>query len=214
MIKTSLPKMSRGRGLFDEMRLASVFDHSGIGGHAAQIGNVCIAHGLQHIYGPAAPCARMAVYKERKVKIFCQGINFADGGKRNIFAAGDMAFLVFLGHAYVNEQRAGRVFIFIDAFIDDFGIEKFGIIRVGYFCYANPKKDEIIMRAQERVCRIDEDFLMLTRITAQLSYDERYLNPYASGHYDNSGLAVIAAESARTLGMYAMGLREEQNTFL
>lgn len=112
------------------------------------------------------------------------------------------------------EEYAERLIAYKNALKADFGIEKFGIIRVGYFCYANPIKDEIIMRAQERVCRMDQDFLMLTRITAQLSHDERYLNPYASGHYDNSGLAVIAAESARTLGMYAMGLREEQNTFL
>lgn len=91
----------------------------------------------------------------------------------------------------------------------DFGIEKFGIIRVGYFCYSTPWKDEAIMRAQERACQIDEDFLMLTRITAKLSFDKRYLNPYASGHYDNSGLAVIAAESARTLAMHVMGLTEE-----
>jgi len=90
----------------------------------------------------------------------------------------------------------------------DFGIEKFGIIRVGYFCYDTPWKDEAIMRAQERACQIDNDFLMLTRITAKLSYDKRYLNPNASGHYDNTGLAVIAAESARTLAMHVMGLEE------
>ena len=107
-----------------------------------------------------------------------------------------------------------RLIAYKNALKADFGIEKFGIIRVGYFCYDDPKKDEIIMRAQERACLLDEDLLMLTRITAQLSYDERYLNPHASGHYDNQGLAVIAAESARTLAMYAMGLRAEQKTFL
>jgi len=90
----------------------------------------------------------------------------------------------------------------------DFGIDKFGIIRVGYFNYNEPWKDEAIMNAQERVCRDDEDFLMLTRITATLSHDKRYLNPKASGHYDNDGLAVIAAEAARTLAMYTQGLAE------
>ena len=90
----------------------------------------------------------------------------------------------------------------------DFGIEKFGIIRVGYFCYDTPWKDEAIMRAQDRACEIDSDFLMLTRITAKLSYDKRYLNPQASGHFDNAGLAVIAAEAARTLAMHVMGLEE------
>ena len=91
----------------------------------------------------------------------------------------------------------------------DFGIDKFGIIRVGYFCYDHPWKDEAIMRAQDRACEIDEDFIMLTRITSKLSYDKRFLNPQASGHYDNTGLAVIAAEAARTLGMYAMDLTAE-----
>lgn len=90
----------------------------------------------------------------------------------------------------------------------DFGIEKFGIIRVGYFCYDTPWKDEAIMRAQDRACEIDSDFLMLTWITAKLSYDKRYLNPQASGHFDNAGLAVIAAEAARTLAMHVMGLEE------
>lgn len=88
----------------------------------------------------------------------------------------------------------------------DFGIEKFGIIRVGYFCYNEPWRDEAIMRAQERACQIDDDFLLLTRITSKLSYDKRYLNPQASGHFDNTGLAVIAAEAARTLGKYVMGI--------
>ena len=64
------------------------------------------------------------------------------------------------------------------------------------------------MRAQDRACQIDGDFLMLTRITAKLSYDKRSLNPQASGHFDNAGLAVIAAEAARTLAMHVMGLQE------
>jgi len=90
----------------------------------------------------------------------------------------------------------------------DCGIEKFGIIRVGYFNYGTPEKDEAIMAAQDRACREDGDFLMLTRLASVLSRDIRYLNPYASGHYSNEGLAVLAAEAARTLAMHAMGLSD------
>ncbi len=104
------------------------------------------------------------------------------------------------------DEYLEKLIAYKNALKEDFGIDKFGIIRVGYFCYDTPWKDEAIMRAQERACTMDDDFLMLTRITAKLAYDKRYLNPQASGHYDNSGLAVIAAEAARTLGMYAMGL--------
>lgn len=104
------------------------------------------------------------------------------------------------------DEYLEKLIAYKNALKEDFQIDKFGIIRVGYFCYDTPWKDEAIMRAQERACTIDQDFLMLTRITAKLAYDKRYLNPQASGHYDNSGLAVIAAEAARTLGMYAMGL--------
>lgn len=104
------------------------------------------------------------------------------------------------------EEYLAKLIAYKNSLKADFGIEKFGIIRVGYFCYDESWKDEAIMRAQERACQIDEDFLMLTRITSTLSHDKRYLNPQASGHFDNAGLAVIAAEAARTLGKYVMGI--------
>ena len=94
-----------------------------------------------------------------------------------------------------------------DALKADCGIDRFGIIRVGYFS-GTPAHDEAIMRAQERACAVDGDFLMLTRITSALSRDAHYVNPYAAGHYDNAALAVIAAEAARTLALLASGLSE------
>lgn len=80
-------------------------------------------------------------------------------------------------------------------------IEKFGIIRVGYF--TGGTQDEAIMSAQERAAREDTDFLMLTAVTARLSKEERYLNPEAAGHYNNAAMAVIGREAGAALGRYA-----------
>ena len=85
----------------------------------------------------------------------------------------------------------------------DFGIEKFGIIKVGYFfCTsqwhttwgtyeAKKAKDEAIMRAQEKAVETDSDFTMLTRICTELSMKPEYINPNASGHYNNEALDLI-----------------------
>lgn len=94
----------------------------------------------------------------------------------------------------------------------DFGIEKFGIIKVGYFfctsqwhtrlgTYESKKaNDETIMRAQERAVEIDSDFIMLTRICAELSMKPEYINPRASGHYNNEALDMIGTAAGETLG--------------
>lgn len=65
----------------------------------------------------------------------------------------------------------------------DAGIDSFMIIEVGYFAshFGGREKDEKIMRAQEEVCREEEDFVLLTDITKKLSLDERYTNPEAVG---------------------------------
>ncbi len=101
-----------------------------------------------------------------------------------------------------------KLIAFKNALKADCGIERFCVIRVGYFCFwADPMYDEAITNAQERACQDDPDFFMLTRITETLSKDKRYMNPHASGHYEATGLAVIAAEAARTLAMDVMGLK-------
>ena len=82
----------------------------------------------------------------------------------------------------------------------DVGIEKFCIIRVGYFSKAH-EYDEAIMRAQERAAADDADFVMLTRICATLSMDPAYLNPNVAGHYSNFGLRRIGETAGRALGM-------------
>lgn len=90
------------------------------------------------------------------------------------------------------------------------GIEKFGIIKVGYFyCnsqwhkggnYDNKKRcDETIMSAQERAAAEDSDFVMLTRVCTELSMKSEYINPEASGHYNNAAMDIIGTEAAKGL---------------
>ena len=93
----------------------------------------------------------------------------------------------------------------------EFGIEKFGIIKVGYFfrtsqwhkhlgTYEERKaNDEAIMRAQERAVETDGDFVMLTRVCPTMSMQKEYINPTASGHYNNAAMDIIGASAAETL---------------
>ncbi len=91
----------------------------------------------------------------------------------------------------------------------ELGVDKFGIIKVGYFCLpvrwipwedAEAKKwDETVMRAQERLVETDEDFVMLTRICTELSLNEQYINPFADGHYNNEAMELIGAAAGKAL---------------
>ena len=89
----------------------------------------------------------------------------------------------------------------------ELGINKFGIIKVGYFAEYAPwvkdagiKDDETIMRAQERAVREDEDFVMLTEICAKLSVKEKCLNPKEHGpHYNNKALSLIGRKAGKAL---------------
>lgn len=89
----------------------------------------------------------------------------------------------------------------------DLGIDKFGIIKVGYFAEYAPWKpsankidDENIMRAQERAAQEDEDFIILTDICAELSVKIECLNPKEYGpHYNNNALEIIGKEAGETL---------------
>lgn len=102
----------------------------------------------------------------------------------------------------------------------EFGIEKFGIIKVGYFfctaqwlkqisTYEEKRKcDEAIMRAQERAVEEDSDFVMLTRICTELSQNPEYINPQASGHYNNVGMEIIGKEAGKELA----GTMKEKET--
>lgn len=92
----------------------------------------------------------------------------------------------------------------------DLGIEKFGIIEIGYFCSTvdwlshNPYKDmkacdETIMRAQEAMPSLDPDFLLLTQICKTLSLDAQYITPGADGHYNNKALTLIGQAAGKAL---------------
>ena len=86
----------------------------------------------------------------------------------------------------------------------DAGIEKFAIIRVGFFT-GREAPDLRIMLAQERAAASDGDFLVLTRSCAALSRDPAFLNPFAAGHYGNAGMETIGAEAGAALAAYANG---------
>ncbi len=88
-----------------------------------------------------------------------------------------------------------------EALKKDAQIEKFGIIRVGYFSenYGMHGRDERIMRAQEDAVKTDDDFVMLTRASAELSRSKPYLNPQAPGHYNNAGMTVLGTLAGAAL---------------
>lgn len=79
----------------------------------------------------------------------------------------------------------------------DLGIKRFGIIRVGRF--ANDKRDDAIMNAQENVCAKDSDFVMLTRIASSLCEKSECMNPDAAGHYNAKSLELIGEQAGNSL---------------
>lgn len=93
----------------------------------------------------------------------------------------------------------------------EFGVEKFGIIRVGYFACNAPwlesegtveeraLRDEAIMRAQDRAVETDGDFAILTRLAATMSKDPTYINPHACGHYNNKGMEILGTAAGEAL---------------
>ena len=94
----------------------------------------------------------------------------------------------------------------------DVGIDTFGIIRVGYFVSVcrwcadldrRQERDERIMNAQERAVLEDPDFVMLTRMCADLSKQSEYINPEADGHYNNTAMEMIGGEAGKTLAKIA-----------
>ena len=97
-----------------------------------------------------------------------------------------------------------RLIRYKDALKRDAGIDAFGIIRVGYFT-AEHARDEAIMTAQETACAADPDFIMLTRITAELSPDPAWINPKAPGHYNNRAMTRIGERAGFALAQYEKG---------
>ena len=83
----------------------------------------------------------------------------------------------------------------------DLGLEKFGIVRVGHF--ARDERDDEIINAQEEVCVEDNDFVMLTRLTAELEQTTEYMNPEARGHYNAKGQEKLGNEAGTALAKLA-----------
>lgn len=108
------------------------------------------------------------------------------------------------------DEYAARLTAYKNALKEDAGISRFGIIRVGYFCGTvrwmtdrtkeeGKADDEAIMRAQERVVADDADFVMLTRKTATMSLDARFINPAEDGHFNNLGLSLLGEAAGHAL---------------
>ncbi len=82
-------------------------------------------------------------------------------------------------------------------------LDAFTIIRVGKF--AGDERDLEIIRAQEELGKTDE-FVLLTRITGMCTQDpNKWINPFANGHYNNAAMAVIGSAAGTNLGKYACG---------
>ena len=55
------------------------------------------------------------------------------------------------------------------------------------------------MSAQERAVVEDSDFTMLTRVCTELSMNPEYINPEATGHYNNAAMEIIGTEAGKAI---------------
>lgn len=95
------------------------------------------------------------------------------------------------------DEYLDRLIAYKNHLKETFGIDKFAIIKVGYFI----KHDqcELIMNAQERAVESDCDFVMLSRICPELSLKQEYINPHAQGHYNNAAMEIIGTDAGTAL---------------
>lgn len=85
----------------------------------------------------------------------------------------------------------------------DVGQDVFAIIRVGKF--ACDGRDIPVIKAQERLCEAG-DFVMLTRFTGQCTQQpEKYINPFAAGHYNNRAMEKIGSAAGANLARFYAG---------
>lgn len=92
----------------------------------------------------------------------------------------------------------------------DVGIDRFCIIKVGYFCGVvsgvkdRPKDvaiacDETIMKAQDIAAETDSDFVMLTDICPKIVLLDEYVNPFEEGHFNNKAMKLIGETGGKAL---------------
>ena len=114
------------------------------------------------------------------------------------------------------EEYKRMLTVFKDDLKADVGIERFGFIGVGYFAgtvrWLSDRTreqgmidDEIIIRAQDELCREDEDFAMYTTVCRELSLQNEMISPYADGHYNNDAMTLIGKYAARGLWARELG---------
>ena len=122
-----------------------------------------------------------------------------------VWLQGESDALKFTGtQAYLDMLK-----VFKNDLKEQLSIDKFAIIKQGYFCVVAPwmkepkqqkkKSDKEIMRAFDIAPKIDNDFVLLTSICKRLSMNKKYINPNAVGHYSNLGMKVIGTKAGRKL---------------
>ena len=47
----------------------------------------------------------------------------------------------------------------------------------------------------------DDDFIMLTDICVKMSMQKEYINPKASGHYNNAGMEIVGKNAGEALAL-------------
>ncbi len=99
-----------------------------------------------------------------------------------------------------NEYKKQMISLF-ESLREDLGVEKFGNILVGRFTMEN--SDFEIINAQKEVCKEHDGFIMLTEITEEIIYIDKYMNPEAFGHYSVDGQELIGLLSGKKLGDFA-----------
>ena len=80
---------------------------------------------------------------------------------------------------------------------DGLGVDRFGLIRCGYF--TEDERDLEIIGAQDDICGEDPYFVMLTDEITKLNSMPEYMNPYVKGHLGARGLAKVGRDSAAAL---------------
>lgn len=83
------------------------------------------------------------------------------------------------------------------ALVQDLGVDRFGIIRVGRF--TEDERDLEIISAQDEICAEAPFFLMLTRASTELNKDPEMMNPNVKGHYSAKGLETLGTLAGEAL---------------
>lgn len=191
--------------------------------HRASDGNGCILPDFCRAYLVARPVKIMTAHVAKGGSMLCEweeGSERYEAAKLKMLEAIEAAKKIEdVEHIYYmwlqgesdavyktsEQEYFDRLVAYKNALKKDLGIEKFGIIRVGYFSKESEEDDHAIQNAQERCVKEDKDFLMLTRVCEFLSKDKFFINPLHRGHYNNNALAIIGNCAGEYLSRYAIG---------